>query len=317
MLTRRALLTASLALAATNAVRAQTPPAALTTLRLSSSPVDDVMPVLFAQQNGAFRKAGLDVQLTRASSGSAIAAAVLGGAVDIGKSGVASILSAHAKGVPLVFIAPASVYDTNSPDGALVVAAASPFRTAKDMNGKIVAVPALNDLNTVATRAWIDRNGGDASTVKFVEIPAAAQAAALEGGRIDAAALVNPYLAGQLNGGKGRILGKFYDAIAESFMLSGWFTTREFIEKNRDAVVKFVRIVGTTGTYTNAHKSETVPLLATWSSLAPDEAARLPRMTNGIRLSAQLIQPMIEASVKAKLIPATFDAHEIMFDAGA
>ena len=104
MLTRRVLLTASLALAATNAVRAQTPPAALTTLRLSSSPVDDVMPVLFAQQNGAFRKAGLDVQLTRASSGSAIAAAVLGGAVDIGKSGVASILSAHAKGVPLVFL---------------------------------------------------------------------------------------------------------------------------------------------------------------------------------------------------------------------
>jgi NitT/TauT family transport system substrate-binding protein len=315
MLTRRVLLTAAMAAAATRAACAQTPP--LTTLRLSSSPVDDVMPVLYAQQNGAFRKAGLDVQLTRASSGSAIAAAVLGGAVDIGKSGVASILSAHVKGVPLVFIAPASVYDTNSPDGALLVSTASPFRAAKDMNGKIVAVPALNDLNTVATRAWIDRNGGDSASIKFVEIPAAAQAAALESGRIDAAALVNPYLAGQLAGGKARMLGKFYDAIAESFMLSGWFTTRDFIDKNRDAVVKFVRTVAITGTYTNAHRSETAPLLATWSSIAPDEAARLPRMTNGIRLSASMIQPLIEASVKAKIIPASFDAREIIFDAGA
>jgi NitT/TauT family transport system substrate-binding protein len=314
MLTRRVLLTAAMAAAATCAAGAQTPP--LTTLRLSSSPVDDVMPVLYAQQNGAFRKAGLDVQLTRASSGSAIAAAVLGGAVDIGKSGVASILSAHVKGVPLVFIAPASVYDTNSPDGALLVSTASPFRAAKDMNGKIVAVPALNDLNTVATRAWIDRNGGDSASIKFVEIPAAAQAAALESGRIDAAALVNPYLAGQLAGGKARMLGKFYDAIAESFMLSGWFTTRDFIDKNRDAVVKFVRIVAITGTYTNAHKSETAPLLAAWSSIAPEDAARLPRMTNGIRLSASMIQPLIEASVKAKVIPASFDARDIIFDIG-
>jgi NitT/TauT family transport system substrate-binding protein len=315
MLTRRVLLTAAMAAAATRAAGAQTPP--LTTLRLSSSPVDDVMPVLYAQQNGAFRKAGLDVQLTRASSGSAIAAAVLGGAVDIGKSGVASILSAHAKGVPLVFIAPASVYDTNSPDGALLVSAASPVRAAKDMNGKIVAVPALNDLNTVATRAWIDRNGGDSASIKFVEIPAAAQGAALESGRIDGAALVNPYLAGQLAGGKARMLGKFYDAIAESFMLSGWFTTRDFIDKNRDAVVKFVRTVATTGTYTNAHKSETAPLLATWASIAPEEAARLPRMTNGIRLSASMIQPLIEASVKAKVIPASFDAREIIFETGS
>ena len=81
-LRRACAATASIALLAAGigAASAQTTPA-LTTVRVLASPVDDVMPVLYAQRAGLFRQAGLDVQVDRANSGAAASAAVMGGSV--------------------------------------------------------------------------------------------------------------------------------------------------------------------------------------------------------------------------------------------
>ena len=120
-LTRRAALSAlGCVLAAGARADAQSASSDVTMLRLSSSPADDTMPVLYAQQSGALRRAGLDIQLTRATSGAAVAAAVSGASVDIGKSSVVSIVTAHAKGLPFVWIAPGSMYNPAIPDGALL-----------------------------------------------------------------------------------------------------------------------------------------------------------------------------------------------------
>ena len=315
-LTRRsALATVGCVLAAGASAAAQTPSADVTSLRLASSPADDTMPVLYAQQSGALRRAGLDVQLTRSSSGSAVAAAVSGASVDIGKSSVVSIVTARAKGVPFVWLAPGSVYNPASPDGALIVSAGSPLKNARDLAGKIVAVPALGDLNTVATRAWVDQNGGDSKTLQFVEVPVSAQLAALDSGRIAAAGIINPFLGEAIASGKARMLAPFYSAIANKLMLSGWFTTAAFADAHRDAIVKFQRLIETMSTYTNAHRSETVPLLATWSAIPLEQAARAPRMTNGTRIAAEDIQPVIDLLARYAVIPKAFDAHEMIVEA--
>jgi ABC-type nitrate/sulfonate/bicarbonate transport system substrate-binding protein len=189
----------------------------------------------------ADRHAGIDVQLSRASSGSAVASAVAGGSVDIGKSSIVSIVTAHAKGLPFVWIAPGSMYVPAAPDGGLIVAANSLIKTGRDLNGKIVATPVLGDLNTIATRAWVDQNGGDSKQIQFVEVPVAAQAAALDEGRIAAGGIINPFLGEALASGKTRFLAPFYSAIANRFMLSGWFTTVDFAATHRDAIASFQR----------------------------------------------------------------------------
>jgi NitT/TauT family transport system substrate-binding protein len=314
-LTRRtALATGIAALAAGATARAQTATPDLAVLRLASSPADDTMPVIYAQQNGAFRRAGIDVQLSRASSGSAVASAVAGGSVDIGKSSVVSIVTAHAKGLPFVWIAPASMYVPAAPDGGLIVATSSPIKTGRDLNGKVVATPALGDLNNIATRAWVDQNGGDSKSIQFVEVPVAAQAAALDEGRIAAGGIINPFLGEALASGKTRFLAPFYSAIANRFMLSGWFTTADFAAKHRDAIASFQRIIEATSTYTNAHHAETVPLLATWSGITPDAAARAPRMTNGTRITPEDVQPVIDLLARYGVIPKAFDAREMIVE---
>ena len=58
---------------------------ALTPIRVASNPVNDVTPVIYAQNTGLFKNAGLDVTLQKATNGSAVAAALAGNAIDIGK----------------------------------------------------------------------------------------------------------------------------------------------------------------------------------------------------------------------------------------
>jgi NitT/TauT family transport system substrate-binding protein len=316
MTRRTALAAGSYVLAAGAIARAQSAAPELLTLRLASSPSDDTMPVLYAQQMGTFRRAGLDVQLTRATSGAAVASAVAGGSVDIGKSSVVSIVTAHAKGLPFVWIAPASMYNSAVPDGGLIVPTDSPIKTARDLNGKIVAVPALGDLNTIAARAWIDQNGGDSKTIQFVEIPVASQVAAVDEGRVAAGGIINPFLSQALNTGKFRLLAAFYDAIAKkNLMLAGWFTTADFAAKHRDAIAGFQRIIDTASNYTNAHHAETAPLLASWSGITLDAAAHAARMTNGPRIAAEEVQPVIDLLAKYGVIPKAFDAHEMIVEA--
>jgi NitT/TauT family transport system substrate-binding protein len=206
------------------------------------------------------------------------------------------------------------MYNPASPDGGLIVATASPVKTAKDLNGKIVGVPALGDLNTLATRAWLDQNGGDSKTIAFVEIPIAAQLAALTEGRIAAGGIINPFLSEAVNSGQARLFAPFYSAIASKFMLSGWFTTADFVAKHRDGIAKFQRIIDTSSTWANAHHAETVPMLATWSGVTPEQAAHLTRMTVGTRISADDVQPVIDLLAKYNVLAKPFDAHEMIID---
>ena len=56
-------------------------------------------------------QAGLDVDIQLLQSGSAVASAVAGGAIDIGLSSFVPLAVAHTKGIPFVIVAPRCVMD--------------------------------------------------------------------------------------------------------------------------------------------------------------------------------------------------------------
>src|SRR5215469_17228333 len=116
------------------------------TLRLSSSPLDGVVPILYAQRAGLFRQAGINIVLDKVGNGAVMAAAVVGGSVDIAKGNIMSIVTAHARNVPLTIVAPGPIYDPKTPDAVLLAAPDSTIRGPRDLIGKTVGVPSLNDL---------------------------------------------------------------------------------------------------------------------------------------------------------------------------
>lgn len=284
----------------------------LTHLTAAGVPEEAVTSVLWAEQSGIFRRNGLDVDLQPQSSGTAIAAGVAGGAYQIGKSSIVPLIIAHAKGIPFVIVAPGGLYRAASPHIALLVRADSPIKTAADMNGKTLGVSALEDLYTLGIKNWIDKNGGNSSTLKIVELPASAVPSALETNRIDAGGSVMPQLQSALDTGKVRILAHMFDAIAPEFMYTAWFTTADYLKNNRKIVAAFARSVGQAALYVNGHHQQTIDMLSKFTNIEPGVVAKMVRATMGTTLDPKLVQPAIDVVVKYKVIQAAFDAREIL-----
>lgn len=309
---RRCLATAMLGLLFLATAAQSSSQATLETVRVTASLVDGATPVLYAQNAGLFRKAGLNVVLQRATSGSATAAATIGGSVDIGEGNVFPIIAAHARGVPLVFVAPASIYDPKTPDAALLVSADSPIRTANDLVGKTVGTTALTDISTLATQAWMDSEHVDWHAVRFVELSLPTMTAALEQGRVQAVIHIKPFMTEALDSGKARILALVYSSISNRFLESAWFANTSYVAAHKETVVKFARVVAQASAYTNAHHAQTVDLLAAWTGIDPQRVARVPRAVTGTTLQVRDLQPVIDLAAKYTLINKPFNADEII-----
>jgi NitT/TauT family transport system substrate-binding protein len=305
---RRAVLTAGAVLALRPLpIRAQSLPR----LALGAVPEESATPALWALQTGMFRKAGLDVDVQRASSGGAIAAGVLGGAYAIGKSALVSVITAHAKGLPFVLLAGGSLYDTKFPYSVLACKIDSILRSASDLNGKTLAVPSLNDITAMATKAWVDGHGGDSSTLKLIEYPFAQIADALAAGRVDAGFLANPLLQQAIDEKKVRVFAHAYDAIAPEFMVTGWFVSADYASRNKSVLEAFARVMHEATAYIVGHPADAVAVLAKFSAVEPGVIARSHRVGYA-PLEPKYIQPVIDICAKYKAIPASFNASDII-----
>jgi len=308
-LSRRTFALSTLALAATTrAAGAQ----ARTTIRCSSSPDDDPASVLYAIDTGMFRKVGLDVTIERGNSGAAISAAVAGGAIDIGKSSVVSLISAHQKGVPFVLVAGAAVYDAAQKNVAMLVASDSTIMGPKDLPGKVVGVPALNDLYTIGNNAFADRAGVAWREIKTVEIPAASAPASVMAHRIDATTVTTPALSAAIETGKVRIIGYPFSSIADHFIRAAWFATKDYVSANADVVARFRKVVAEAAAIVNAKPAQSVAVVAAFTNQSPALIAKMPRAILIGAVDPKLLQPCIDAAFKYGGMAATFEARDMI-----
>jgi NitT/TauT family transport system substrate-binding protein len=308
---RSALLTLATGLAVGTLARAQNA-APLATLHVGGSADMDAAPILYGVNAGVFRRYGLDVVFQKAASGSAVAAAVAGGALEIGKSSVVPLISAHARGVPLTIVAPSVVHRIGMADSALMVAADSPIRTARDLNGKAVSVAGLRDMQWLATHAWLDANGGDSSSVQFLEIPGASVGNALEAGRIGAGTLSEPYITQALASGKARILAKMVDALG-SVMTTAFFTTAGYAAQHRDLVERFDRAIVEASAYCNTHPDEMTDVMSAFTGIDRTTLTAMIRPAFALDLDPRNIQPIVNAAAKYNVIAPAFNAQELIF----
>ena len=287
---------------------------ALIPLRLATISSDFGAEIMYAKDMGFFEKAGLDVQITPVASGAAITAAVLGGSIDIGYSNMLSILIARDKTLPVTIVMPANIYDSKGATvGLLAVAKASPIHTARDLNGTTIAVPGLNTTVHLATRAWIDKNGGDSSTVKFIEVALASMAPSVASGRIACAAFdstADPDLGKPSSAF--RLIGQSYDAIALNFASGAWFSSEDFVAKHPDAVKKFIAVMKQTAAWANAHHRESAVILAKYLNVSPDAFDTTARVTYATRFTPEAIRPMIDLAVHYGTIKSAIDPRAII-----
>jgi NitT/TauT family transport system substrate-binding protein len=282
-------------------------------LRIVVIPTEVGAGAYYADDLGYFKDAGIDAQITSLANGNAATAAVISGAADIGFSNTFSLAIAHDKGLPVNILTGSDLHrSTNPSQGFLDVLKGSTIHTGKDLDGKTVAVPGLGTGTYFALRNWIDKNGGDSSTVKYVEVPIPAIADAILTGRVDAGSLdaSNAYAA--RSKAALRQIGNTYDSIAPMFVAGAWFASPDWIAKHPDLARKFIAVFQRVSLWANAHPDDVVRLYAKHSAFTVDDLKLSPRAQLEPSTDTALIQPVIDVSLKYGAIKKSFAAADLL-----
>jgi NitT/TauT family transport system substrate-binding protein len=305
------ILVAAAAVAALAAASALAQSTGRTAIIVTATSPSDTLPFYYAVKYGLFEKAGLDVTVQPSTSGSASILAVVGGAAQFGYANNLSLGQAHLKGIPVTMVAPGGEYSSAAPYAKVLVLPDSGIANAKDLSGRTVAVTGLHDLLSLSARAWLDKNGGDPASVKFVEVPPATMLAALQQKRVDAIAIFEPYVSAAEAAGAKEI-GAPYDAVSTHFMTACWFANGDWIKDHRDVALRFARVINQAQAYTNPHYTELVPFIAEFSKLPVETLRKMPIVHVPNSMSAALVQPLIDTAAKYKELPQDFPARDMI-----
>lgn len=285
--------------------RAQT----VATLRVSTGTAEVGALQFYAADLGLYTKAGLDVQLMPAQNGPANAAAVASGSLDIGTGNALALAQARERGIPFVFVAPSGAYTSAAPTAGLVVPKNSPARTASDLVGKTIAVATLGSLGEIATRAWLDQHHVDPKTVKFVELPFPAMDTAIATGHVDAAAVEEPLLS-RILVSDAKLVADIYDAIADSFLEGGCFTTEDFVRSHTVTLRRFAAVMGEAARWANANQAASAVILQKYTGI--DVSQERHRVHFDDRLNARQLQPLVDLAAKYGTLKASFPASQLI-----
>jgi ABC-type nitrate/sulfonate/bicarbonate transport system substrate-binding protein len=269
-------------------------------IRVIGLPIDTGLEVQYAQAAGLVEQSGLSLQVQTMYAGAAVQAAIAGGSADIGLTNVSSLATAREKGLPLVMVAPAGLYTSKEPSSVLMVATDSPLRTARDLNGKTVAVNGLKSISQLGPQIWIDKNGGDSTTVHFIDMPFAEMPQALATHRIDAALVAEPQATTAKK--EARVFAPVYDAIGPRFLITAWFSTSSWVAANPDLARKFAAMIYRTAAWSNAHHAQTADVLIGVTKLDPSIVRVMPRVVFAESADPASLKPHLDAALKYGLI---------------
>jgi NitT/TauT family transport system substrate-binding protein len=210
------------------------------TLKVGYLPLTDFLGMYAAIEQGYMADEGLKLELTAMAGGATIIPAIVGGSLDFGISNYVSVIVANGQGIKIKAFSDSAYGTKDSPPFAIIVKKDSPIKTAKDLNGKKVAVNTRNGIVHVGVMEWIERYGGDPKTVTYVELPFPQMPPAITSGAVDAAAPTEPFVTVS-TAADASVLSYYLTDLRDPCAIAGFISSDDWITKNKDAAAAFHR----------------------------------------------------------------------------
>jgi NitT/TauT family transport system substrate-binding protein len=194
----------------------------------------------YGQQQGFFEDAGLDLEITASTGGATVIPQLVGGDLDVAGSNVVSVLIGAGEGLPLRMVAggTSTAEESEQDFSGLVVRADSPATSIADLEGQRIAVNSLRNINDIVLGSMLEEAGLSYDSVSFVELPFPDMAAAVEGGDVAAAMLIEPFLT--IAEGQGmKIIGRPYSELKPGLQIGTYVMSEQFVAENPDVVEAF------------------------------------------------------------------------------
>lgn len=283
-----------------------------TTIRIGVVPGEISGQIFYGIDKGFFAKNGLDVQLMPFTSGGAIASAIAGGSIDVGMVDLTSLIIGHSKGLPFVGLASGLLNSTQGSTFAIVVRGDSPIRSARDFSGATIAVNGLNNIAQISAESWLDHNGGDSKSVKFIEMPLPLKKDAVLQGKVNGSLDTEPFLTYGIDAGlRPFMMGN--TGIAPVYLLDFWASMKDWADKNPATVMKFVAAMRETSQWANKNHVLSAPILAKYTKIPEDVVLRMHRGDFAETNDPKLVQPVIDTAARYGWIAKTYSAAELFY----
>jgi ABC-type nitrate/sulfonate/bicarbonate transport system substrate-binding protein len=200
---------------------------------------------LWALDTGAFTKAGLDVDVKSFVQSNQKYDTIKAGALDVDiDMGAINAAQLYSGGVPVV------VLRAGTPADVWGVIARQDSRLARpaDFKGKRFGVVSLSGTNFGTTYLAFKTGGVELmKDVKVSTLPPSALLTALDSGDIDGATTFEPFLTQALKTGRYKLLFRpgdvYQEKFHEPFLALVVATRKDFLDKNRAAMVKFMNVL--------------------------------------------------------------------------
>ncbi|HEY7168633.1 MAG TPA: ABC transporter substrate-binding protein [Candidatus Binatia bacterium] len=283
--------------------------------KLGYMKIVDNAALFVGMEKGFFKSEGLELETVPMAGGAVITQGVTSGDLQFGWSNVISLYQAVVEGFDFKFVAggATNVKGTNE-SHAIEVLNTSPVKSAKDLEGKTVAVNTLNNIVHLMFMAWMDKNGGISAKAKFVEIPFPNMEAALAAGKVDAISVHEPFATAALQKGSARVLAHPWGDVLPKFLIASWFASDKWIQKNKPTVEAFIRAINRGVDAIHADPEGARSAMVKWAGLSPDLASKigLPTFERGV--SEKEIQATVDLTVKYKLISKSIRGRDVISD---
>lgn len=273
---------AALLAAAAFAAQAQTP------LTLGHTGVAEYLGAFVAQEEGFFRKHGLDVTFQQVAGG-ALAPGLQGGSLQVATLPPTNLLLANDGGLDLVAVAGTSVMEKGDKNTGLLVGTSAGIDSAKDLAGKKLGVPSIGGFLYVMSRKWVIDQGVDPKRVNFVEVNFPQTGDLLKSGSIQAGVSADPFLKRAIATGAAKPLAYFADTLPPQTTGVLYASTRAWAAANPSAIKGFRAAIGEAVAFAQKNPQAARAHLGKYIKLPPEVLDSIPMP----RLSADVTEPQL------------------------
>lgn len=282
-----------------------------TEIKAMSLPFLDQASLHVGLDKGVFRTEGLNVTATQFTDSRAGNAAFQSDEVQLGFANYVSLLQNIDNGTKLRIISEGSLGRPGIQ--AVLVPDNSPIRTAKDLEGKKVAVAILKNVQPLMLNAVLRANGADPAKVEYVQIPVPNTAEAVRQRQVDAAAFTEPFTTAALSQGF-RVVTDLALGPTQNWPTAGYFVKQEWLDRNPKTAAALARAMSKAqelaGDRTNVEK---VLQLPTYTKMDAKVASTVKLVDFPTTLSAERLQRVIDQMRVEGMLKNNLKASDIIF----
>lgn len=284
----------------------------LRTVRVAALPIAETGAIWAAIDAGIFEDHGLDIEVVPAQGGAQAIPALLSGDIQFAIGQPFGPIRADLQDLGIVIIGD---YANSLADGtdvnAVVALGGSGIASPKDLSGKKVSVNSLGAAGDLTIRAAVDADGGDSSTIEFVEVAFPEAKAQLDAGTIDAAWVPDPFR-GIILGAGGVSVVSPYQAVIPGLTVLTNITTQKLIDEDPDLVADYSAAMAEALAYAADNEDAVRAAIATGLDIPAEAAAGITLPNFTWELDTDSIKTLGDLAVQYEYIDALPDFDRLL-----